>query len=173
MRTLHFSRRYLSLSNSSSTRTCVENYLDSIILPRILTPFEFTLLANFLFSRTGVTTANMCVMLHTLFKYGCKEAKSVDPCPIMDQALDLVDVRSVPEDNIRVQRLKVQSQLSPLHGTRFRVIIATYVMRQLMLLEWKFGGRRRRSTIEMKKTHSMRIQYITMRLLHLLVGGSW
>lgn len=77
----------------------------------------------------------MCVMLHTLFKYGYKEAKSVDPCPIMDQALDLADVRSVPEDDIRVQRMKVQSQLSPLHGTRFRVIIATYVMRQLMLLE--------------------------------------
>jgi hypothetical protein len=50
----------------------------------------------------------MCVILYKLFKCGCKEDKSIDPCPMMDQVLDLVDMRGVPEDDHRIQRLEGQ-----------------------------------------------------------------
>jgi hypothetical protein len=50
----------------------------------------------------------MCVILYRLYKCGCKEAKSVDPCPMMDKALDLVDVGGVPENDPRIQRLEDQ-----------------------------------------------------------------
>jgi len=50
----------------------------------------------------------MCVIFYKLFKCGCKEAKSVDPCPMMDKALDLVDIRGVPENDPSIQRLEDQ-----------------------------------------------------------------